>query len=111
MADRISIFLQSATLDEAEVQRVLKDFDGPVGQLGQQYATRVTRLAKAKAPVITGTLRNSLSTRTVKGGGSNGDLRWEISGIYYLEYVTEGNPGKPNDFVEDAALEVAAQFF
>lgn len=100
----------SVSLNESEINKILNEHDGLVGRFGQNFATQVTRASKARSPVRTGLLQSSLSTRTVGGGGAV--LGWEISGVYYLEYVEAGIPsGKPNFFVAEAVAEVASRFF
>lgn len=76
------------TINDAEVDRLLRSPDGDVGKAVRDVVTRTRNLAVALAPVDDGPLRASLrtkmeyGTRTVKG--------WVYSDLEYALYVHEG---------------------
>ena len=76
------------TLNDAEIDRLLRSPDGDVGKAVRDVVTRTRNLAVSLAPVDDGPLRASLRTkmeygsRTVKG--------WVYSDLEYALYVHEG---------------------
>lgn len=76
------------TINDAEVDRLLRSPDGDVGQAVRRVMNATRNLAVSLAPVDDGPLRASLrtkfeaSTRTVKG--------WVYSDLEYALYVHEG---------------------
>ena len=76
------------TINDAEVDRLLRSPDGDVGQAVRRVVTSTRNLAVSLAPVDDGPLRASLrtkfeyGTRAVKG--------WVYSDLEYALYVHEG---------------------
>jgi hypothetical protein len=76
------------TLDDSEIDRLLRSPDGDVGRAVRDVMTRTRNMAVSMAPVADGALRASLrtkfeaSSRTVKG--------WVYSDLEYALYVHEG---------------------
>lgn len=76
------------TINDAELDRLLRSPDGDVGKAVRDVVTRTRNLAVALAPVDDGPLRASLRTkmeygqRAVKG--------WVYSDLEYALYVHEG---------------------
>jgi HK97 gp10 family phage protein len=86
-------------ISQGNLNQLLKNHDGPVGRWSRPIMDQVKREMQREAPVVTGTLQQSISYRRIRSGS---ELAWSFrSTAPYAEYVRFGTRYmKGNDFME-----------
>lgn len=95
----------TTSLDQEAIDSLYKGHDSPMGRFLAGKAGQVTQVAKRKAPVKTGALRNSISSRS--STTSSGVSFEVIADVDYAIYQEEGTSRTPAvHFLSEALEEV-----